>query len=46
MAERLAALPEAQARALFLRQLDQLRKCLRHEEKRMQLEIGTSCALN
>ena len=46
MAERLAALPEVQARALFLRQLDHLRKCLRQEEKRMSLEIGTSCALN
>ena len=46
MAERLAALPEGQARTLFLRQLQQLRKCLRQEEKRMQLEIGTSCALN
>ncbi len=46
MAEQLAALPEVQARTLFLRQLDRLRKCLRQEEKRMQLEIGTSCALN
>lgn len=45
-AERLAALPVAQARTLFLGQLDQLRKCLRHEEKRKQLEIGTSCALD
>lgn len=44
-AERLAALPVAQARALFLRQLGQLRKCLHEQEKRTQLEPGTSCAL-
>lgn len=45
MAERLAALPEAQARKLFLHQLDQLRACLRREEKRKHVEAGTSCAL-
>lgn len=44
-AERLAALPEAQARTLFLRQLGQLRKCLQEQEKHAQLEPGTSCAL-
>lgn len=44
-AERLAALPVAQARMLFLRQLGPLRKCLLEQEKRAHLEPRTSCIL-
>ena len=46
MAERLAALPEAQARTLYLRRLDGLRKCLRQADKGGHPDAGTACALD
>lgn len=46
MAERLAALPEAQARALYLRRLDGLRHCLRKADKGRHPDAGTACALD
>ena len=46
MAERLATLPETQARTLYLRRLDGLRNCLRNADKRGHPDAGTACALD
>jgi D-alanyl-D-alanine carboxypeptidase len=45
-AERLAALPEASARKVYLEHLGKLRKCLQEQGKRPLRRPGTTCALD
>jgi hypothetical protein len=45
-AEKLAALPEAPARKLYLRHLGKLRKCLQEQSRRSESGPGMTCALD
>lgn len=46
LAERLAALPEAQARTLYLDRLEKLRRCLQEQRKTGGGSAGITCALD
>jgi hypothetical protein len=45
-AEKLAALPEAQARRLYLKHLGKLESCLQAKSKGVARRPGTTCALD
>lgn len=46
LAEKLAALPEAAARKLYLQHLGKLRKCLQEQLKQESQRSGTNCAMD
>lgn len=46
LAEKLAALPEATARSLYLQQLAERRKCLQSPAARQENKAGMTCAMN